>query len=255
MVCLRLSNPSNVSMGLLFQLPPLCLTGNVDSRVVHRAAPHGVRYTLSIGSAGANYSMRMKSLGHLRIVKTLTKPQEPLALLSVVLQETFSNSLSLFFSIWTPVIIISDIFFCPYFLCWERRAGARWRRRESNLLKISRQSASRGLHQPGICPSTLARGQAVGDMLCQSGQVKQFQFPGVAAVAMAPSWVPLCVNLGASCLEANRENRTFLLLILAPSITQPLLRAPPKALQVDGSQVWGPDAVGFSREETEAQGT
>lgn len=95
----------------------------------------------------------------------------------------------------------------------------------------------------------------MGDMHCQSGQVKQFQFPGVAAVAMAPSWVPLCVNLGASCLEANRKNRTFLPLILAPSITQPPLGAPPKAFQVGGSQEWGPDAVGFPREETEAQDT
>lgn len=63
--------------------------------MVHQAAPHGVQYTLSIGSAGDNYSMRIKSLGHLRIVKILTKQQEPLTLLSVVIQETFSNSLSL----------------------------------------------------------------------------------------------------------------------------------------------------------------
>lgn len=80
-------------------------------------------------------------------------------------------------------------------------------------------------------------------MLCQSGQVRPFQLPGVSAVAMAPSWVPVFVNLGASCLEASRENRTILPLILAPSITQPLLGAPPKALQVDRSQDWGPDAV------------
>lgn len=70
-------------MALLFQLPPLRLPGYVDSRIVHRAAPHGVQYILSIGTAGANYSMCIKSLGQLGIVKVLKKQQEPLTLLSV----------------------------------------------------------------------------------------------------------------------------------------------------------------------------
>lgn len=62
----------------------------------------------------------------------------------------------------------------------------------------------------GIYPDTLARGQAVGgDMLCQSGQVRQIQLPGVATVAMAPSWALLRVNLGASCLEANWKTEKF----------------------------------------------